>query len=72
MKRRSHMRNEKGDLKDHFTIKEVALTLGVSDQTIEHGLRLGWVPKPVARTPHGWRLWSKEQVSAMIRARTRA
>lgn len=60
--RREATQSEKGEHTDHFTVREFARYMGVSQDTIERWERSGKIPAHSVRSKHGWRLWSPDHV----------
>lgn len=50
-----------------MTLAELARFLGRDWKTLERWLKKGKLPEPVMRTSYGWRLWSPQQVTEILR-----
>lgn len=60
---------EKGEFKHHVTMIEFARVLGVDENTFKRQVKSGKIPAADSRSASGWRLWSPEQVTRVLRKR---
>ena len=48
---------------------ELCATLGLSEATVKRYIRTGRIPTAALQAPNGWRMWSDEQVKALLASR---